>query len=310
MQVRFLGFNFSTDCKLLNLENYVNHMIDNHGIAHRFGEHDRFLYFNASHSEKYYLGLMVTVKDHKAFCELINNSGNLSVKVNELDENSNLMDFNFFVVNKTTGFGMYQYYHQSCSLNSFGYFNNRKFSDFKDGIINLAIAEISEHEQTEKKQKAVKQKYKGSLKWEILIRPENLKELILEFQRVKAFEYCFSTLTVPEPIFKPLDKYVNKERTKLSFNTKAPTNSLADIISDFVSNRDINNGKIVGTDADGIDRVLRIMNNPDNYGEYSYDDIAPKINSLDISLFYQSWVIKELLKACEEHNHIFEATVK
>jgi hypothetical protein len=310
MQVRFLGFNFSTDCTMLNLKDYVNHMIDNHGTAHRFGEHDRSLYFDSNYSEKYHLGLMVTVKDQKKFCELINNSGHLVVKVNALDDNSNLMDFNFFVINKITGFGMYQYYHQSCSLNAFGYFNNRRFSEFQEGKIKLAIAEIPESEQTEKKQKSVKKQYKGSLKYEMLIRQENLNALIMEFQHVKAFEYCLTTLTVPEPTFEPLRNYVDKERTKISFNVTTPTSILASIIPNFVRAHDINNGKIIGTDDEGIERVLRIMNNPDSYGEYSYDDVAPKINSLDISLFYKSWVITELLKACDEHNHIFEATVK
>lgn len=74
--------------------------------------------------------------------------------------------------------------------------------------------------------------------------------------------------------------------------------------------KDIEDGKVVGVDSDGIDRVLRITDNPDNFGEYDYDAVAPKINSLDIDEFEKSWVITELLAKCTEYKHIFLAKVK
>ncbi len=188
MQVRFLGFNFSIDSKSLTLDDYVNNMIGRHGQSYKLSEHDRFLYFNSTYSENYYVGLLVTVKDQKTFCELVRNSGKLVVRVNELDENTNLMDFNFFIINKVTGLGVYQYYHQSCSLNSFGHFNNRRFSEFNDYMIETEIAETPQQLRTPAKEKSIKFKYRGKLSWEILVRSENLKNLIQEFQRELHFQ--------------------------------------------------------------------------------------------------------------------------
>lgn len=310
MQVRFLGFSFSTDCATVSLDDYINHMVTKHGQSHEISEHKRFLFFNTTHSKNYYVGLLVTVKDQKTFCELVNKLGKLVVKVNELDANSSLMDFNFFVIHKTTGFGMYQYYHQSFSLNSFGYFNSQRFSECRDRKVDTEIATIPEHKRTDGSEKAIKRKHKGRLSWEILVRKENLKDLIEELQQVKAFEYCFLALTADEPEFQPLKNHVKKERTKLTFYPQSPAKTLASSIFNIVNKHQINDGKVIGTDYDGIERVLRITDNPDNFGEYGYDDVASKINALDVDQFEKSWVVKELLDKCAEHKHIFEVNAK
>lgn len=310
MQVRLLGFSFSSDCAQISLDDHVNHMISAHNKAHQFGEHNRFIFFSKTHSATYYVGLVVTVKDQKTFCELIQNSGKFIVKVNELDSNSSLMDFNFFVIHKTTGFGMYQYYHHSLSINSFCHFNAQRFSELKDRKIQAEISAIPEAGRSDLKEKTIKKKYNGRLNWETLVRKENLQKLIEELQRVKAFEYCFTSLTADEPEFQPLKNEVRKERTKLSFYQLSSVKALASAISKIVTNLGIESGKVIGTDMDGIDRVLKITNNPDNFGEYSYDDLAPKINSLNVDEFEKSWVVKELLDKCAEHKHIFEANAK
>lgn len=285
-------------------------MINQHEKSHKLGEHNRYIFFNTSHSTKYYVGMLLTVKDQKTFCELTNTSGNFVVKVNELDSNSNLMDFNFFVINKITGLGMYQYYHQSCSLNSFGYFNRQRFSEYRDGHVDADISAIAKQDQSAAQTKIIKRKHQGNLTWEIFVRKEKLKELIKEFQEIKAFEYCFLTLTANEPEFQPLTNLVRKERTKLSFNSKSPIDILTDSIPYIINKRNITEGKVIGTDVDGIERILKITDNPDNFGEYGYDDIALKINSLDVAQFEKSWVVQELLSKCEENMHIFEAKAK
>jgi len=164
MQVRFLGFSFSTESTTLGLDDYIDHIVRNHGETHELGEHNRILFFNTTHSKNYYVGLLVTVKDQKTFCQLVKKSGHLVVKVNELDDDSNLMDFNFFVLHKTTGFGIYQYYHQSCSVNSFGYFNNRRFAEYRDSRVDAEISAIPRNERTESKKKSGKEEIQKQIK--------------------------------------------------------------------------------------------------------------------------------------------------
>jgi hypothetical protein len=310
MQVRLLGFSLLTDCSEISLDDYVNHMISMHGNPHKYGEHDRFIFFNRTHSETYYVGLVVTVKDQKTYCELVQKSGNFIVKVNELDSNSSLMDFNFFVIHKATGFGMYQYYHQSFSVNAFGHFNAQRFLEFKNKKIHAEISSIPDKNRSDLEEKKINKKYKGSLSMEVLVRKENLQALIEELQSVKSFEYCFTSLSTDEPEFQPLKNEVKKEKTKLFFQRLSSVELLASAISGIVTKFEINTGRVVGTDINNVDRVLRIVNNPDNFGEYRYDDIASKINSLNVDVFEKSWVVQELLSKCSEYKHIFEAKVK
>jgi hypothetical protein len=310
MHVRFLGFNFTAEGSGLTLQSFADYIHAQRGRSHELGPHKRLLFVNSTHSSGYYVGLLVTVKDQKTFCELVESGGKLTVKVNALDADSNLMDFNFFVLNKSNGLGLYQYYHQSCSLNSFGYYCASRFGEHRKEAIELALARIPKEELTTSKDKNIRQNFSSRLKWEILVRKEKLKDLIEELSRVKAFEYSFASLTVKEPEFKPLESFVRKQTRKLSFTTGSPVNKIASVLSCFVSANQLDSGKVIGMDSDGIERILRITDNPDNFGEYSYDDIAPRINSLDTATFEQSWVIQELIAKCSQNKHIFEATLK
>lgn len=308
MKVRFLGFSFESNVQEINIEEYVQHIINQHNTPFKIGEHERFLFINTTRSEKYYVGLVVTVKDQKTFCELIKESGKMTVRVKELEENSELMDFNFFVLNKKNGIGMYQYYHQSFSVSSFGTLNSQRFSDL---LTKTCKEKLDDGRNlTTKQEEQIKKKYKGRLIWELIVRKEKLQELIAQFRKVKAFEYCLSTLTASDAEFQPLKQYVNKERTKLSFDGDAPVSHLAKYIDNIVTRVGINSGKVVGIDDDGNEQVLRIMNNPDSFGEYEYDDVAPRINSLNVSDFHNSWVIEQLLIKCKEYSQIFEAKIK
>jgi hypothetical protein len=310
MHVRLLGFNFRAEGSGLTLQTFADYIHAQRGRSHDLGPHKRLLFVNSTHSSKYYVGLLVTVKDQKTFCELVESGGKLTVKVNELDADSNLMDFNFFVLNKLNGLGLYQYYHQSCSLNSFGYYCASRFSEHRKDAIESALACVSEEELTSSKDRHIRQSHSARLKWEILVRKEKLKDLIEELARVKAFEYSFASLTAKEPEFKPIENFVRKETKKLSFTTGSPVNKIASVLSNFVNGHQIDSGKVIGMDSEGIERILRITDNPDNFGEYSYDDIAPRINSLDTAAFERSWIIQELIAKCSQNKHIFEATLK
>ena len=91
---------------------------------------------------------------------------------------------------------MYQYYHQSCSLNSFGYFNFCRYSDYNAGYVKEKILELEDASNAEIKK--IKKKYQGRLALETLVRKERLTDLMLELDRIKSFEYSFSYLVGAE----------------------------------------------------------------------------------------------------------------
>lgn len=305
MLVRFVGFTFDVQGKgCLTLASFVKALTNIHPEVDAQSEDRRILFMSDQHHSEYHVGLIVTVKDRRTFCELVSSGDNMLVKVNQLDRNSSLMDFNFFVVNKDTGAGLYQHYHQSCSVTAFASLAAKRFSDYR--YLELKQALDDDFVKDEKTQQKLEKRYSNRLHWEIIVRSEALKAMIAELKRVKAFEYCLSTPVIPEKAFTPLKPFIKRKSERLVFSTGTPVQIAATALDSFVASMSLEKGRIEGVDEDGIERVLRIVDNPDTFGEYDYDDLATKLNDLDLAKFHESWVISELIDKCKENKAIFE----
>ncbi|MFT4194883.1 hypothetical protein [Ottowia sp.] len=310
MQVRLLGFRFDVDSRNLSLDSFAAAVSAQPTDQKAAQASQRLLFLdNKCHSD-YHVGMVVTVKDQKTFCRLVSGNGSLLVKVDELELDTKLMEFNFFVLNKATGTGLYQYYHQSCSLSSFGYLVTKRFREYRESIIQAEIEKIPLDDRSDSRVNKIRKHFKGQLKWEMLVRAEKLEELIAELARVKSFEWTVATPAVRQEYFKPLAPYIRNQKSKLAFTVGAPVNTLAKAISAAVVKLGAIKGRIEGQDAEGLDRVLRILNNPENYGEYDYDDLAGKLHNLDLTQFQKAWVATELIKACKDQAHIFETPMQ
>lgn len=310
MLVRLVGFQFAVEGKgELSLTSFANSIAAvNPGVPDESGS-KRLLFLNDQHHAEYCAGLVVTVKDHRSYCELVNSDGSLLVKVNELDHGSNLMEFNFFVFNKKTGAGLYQHYHQSCSVNSFGDFAKRLFLEYKKESRQAALDAVG-NSATKAKEAEIRARFGNKLAFSVLVRKEALKDLIEEMQRVKAFQYALATPEVPQDEFAPLKPFIRMKSERLTFSVKTPLISVAQAIQAFVSGNHMSRGSIEAVDEDGINRVIKIMDNPDSFGEYDFDDLVPTLNALNLTKFEQSWVITELIKKCKENIALFEYEAK
>lgn len=310
MKVRFFGFTFEAVSKNLTLDQWASHLHNNPPNIGAVIQGQRLLLINDAINPNYRIGLVVTVKDQRRFCQLINDGAGVVVRVNDLGQDSGLMDFNFFVINKTTGAGLYQHYHQSCSVPSFCELARKSFSLFKDQNIENAFAILPKAEQTPENRGKIERKNSGRLKWAQLVRQEALEALIAEFEKVKAFEYLLATPYVTENEFRPLENHIRTRSTRIGFVTGTPTQLAAGAIANFVRSGEAKRGKVEGVDADGNPQYLSILNNPDNFGEYEFDDVAAQLNDLNLSSFHDSWVIQELLKACDTNKHIIEVPIQ
>lgn len=310
MLVRLVGFQLKVEGKgNLTLTSFANSLAELNPGTPGESSSRRLLFLNEKNHHEYCAGLVVTVKDHRTYCELVSSHESLLVKVNELDHGSNLMDFNFFVFNKMTGAGLYQHYHQSCSANAFGDLAKKKFFDYKKISCQSALNAVA-NSTTEAENKKINGQFANKLNFSILVRKEALKALIIEMKRVKAFEYALVTPEVPQDEFSPLKPFIKMKSERLTFAVKTPMRSVADAIDTFVSGNSLQRGCIEAVDEAGIDRVIKIMNNPDSFGEYDFDDLVPKLNELNLTSFEQSWVITELISKCKENVAAFEYEVK
>ena len=143
-----------------------------------------------------------------------------------------------------------------------------------------------------------------------MVRQEKINELLKELDTIRSFEIDFFNLKASDSAFTPLSQFVCKERRTFGFIKKTLATVLTPTITGIISKFDITNGRVFGKDVDGIEKIIKISENPDNFSEYEYDNIAEKLNLLDIEVFYENWVIKELLSKADEYKHIFEAPIK
>lgn len=309
MKVNFMGFSISCT-SAITLNDFFEYLEKKKSTKYNLGTYDRLYFVNTTANDNYHVGLFVTVKDQKKFCELSKKDDKLEIIVNNIGKNRNLMDFNFFIVNKKNGLGIYQYYHNSCSTNQFCYFCNRIYNEINGKTQQKEISSYGGADITNKEKRKIEKKYSGTLKWELLVRKEGLPELMKELDKIKSFEFDFAYLQAKEHEFKPLEKFVKKERRKLSFVQKSPAQFITTEICSLADKLNIKTGRVFGQDVDGIERIIHIYDNLDNFGEYEYDDVAERLNALDMDKFEESWVTRELLSASESHNHIFKAKIK
>lgn len=292
MKAHLIGFCWTLG-NGIDLEDFFGYLKGLHNVATRFGQYDRLLYI--SERDDCYLGLLLTVKDQKRVCEIQQAGEQYIVNVRSLADNSNLVDFNFFAIRKGSGKGLYQHYHHSCSLNQFGLFCKRHYEDLRDSRMEGELSQIG-NAPSRADRRTIKSAYKGTLKWEVMVRQERLAELLDELSRISLFEFDLVTLTANEGQFTPLSPYLKRETHRLRFAIDAPVRSIARAIVNAVGRLQIEHGKIEGRDEDKAERVLRILDNPDSFGDYEYDYLADeavlKLSNIGESSFFDEMLGK------------------
>jgi len=314
MKVRMYGFEIEAESPSISIDELMVY------FAHRTGETDqshpieRRIFLDTAIDRDYYLGLVVTVKDQKRFCRLENNEGQIMITVENLTGDDKLMDFNFFVINRKNGLGLYQYYHQSCGLNVFGSYltTHYKFLCEKAANADVEKQRNQNGDLSKSQENSIRKKHKGRLIFNQLVRKDSLVKILSECKKLKAFEYEISTLDTDSQAGIPLSRYVKKIRQKLTFSQTWSVTDLAAAIVSAVRDLNPNSGRVYALNEFDEDVSLKIFNVPDNFGEEDFNDVAIKLHNLDLNAFASHRVINELVKLCksEELRHIFEANLK
>jgi hypothetical protein len=311
MKVRLTGLTLMIERagSAVSIESFARHVGVNATELDTAGEQKRLLFMNADHDADYFVGLVVTVKDHRAYCELVAAGGAMKLRVSELAEDSRHMDFNFFVIHKKTLNALYQHYHQSCSVGSFVDTCAKQFRAYRLSAADAAVAALPTGHRTAEERR-VRSQYLGYLRSETIVRKEALEKLIQTMRRVKSFTYSTATPVVEQEDFKPLQRWINKQVQRFSFDRGGPVPDIALAISSYVQKLGISHGRVEGEDHEGLAQVLRIMDNPDSFGEYEYDSIVTQIRDLDLAEFQNSWMVSELLERARANKHIFEVEMR
>jgi len=310
MDVKYFGFNLFNETNLIPLESYFKFIEQQNYISTTNSGNELRVYVDTISDEKFYKGLIVTVKDQKRFCKFSDKHSSMKIEVENLKGNDKLLEFNFFVIDKMTGLGIYQHYHQSCALNVFGRQIKMLFNQYRASTAetDLTVSEVDKGSKLSKNEKKlIRSKYNDRLLFSPLFKKENIEKLLSQCNSINSFEFEYSYLTENIKAATPLSKFVERKVEKLTFNKENGVKELASRIGAFVANIRPKRGKIFVEDSNGEQYPLKIFDMPDSFGKENYDSLVLKLDGLEINNFANHNYFNDLTSIFhkDEYSHIF-----
>jgi hypothetical protein len=205
------------------------------------------------------------------------------------------------------------HYHHSCALSTFDTILRNLFVDFRDDCITKEIKNNTSAKSTpdEKLIKNAKKKHAGSIKVTQLITTSSLAKVIAEYERVKWFEFEYTTLTTESSVTNPLSPWVKKKKERLFFGKKGSITALGAAIQNFVDDQGILKGRLYLHDKMGDDHSIKLFNMPHSFGCEDYDVLAERLDGMEASEFHTHDQVKSMIKKCtHEHKAIYGAKIK
>lgn len=313
MKVRLYGFSLAAGHTKTSLVDLYDHLAMHSGQPDTTKSLERRIYFDKNDGSNYAHGLVVTVRDQKAFCKLIEDNGNWVINVESLQGDDKLMEFNFFIINKSNGLGLYQHYFHSCSMGVFGGYLRTDYREISDQRCQDAIhASEQTGRHTNAKEAAIKRDHRGQLEVATLVHSGSLSSVLQDFDRINSFEYEFAELEAIRDVAEPLSPYVRRRKEVVTFEREQNVRTLANAVQRAVNLIQPRAGRVHVETEDGDALSLQLENIPEHFGEYDYDDVARQLNNLNVLEFSRHNTFTQLNDVCnsDAYRHIFNARIR
>lgn len=294
MKIKLLGIDFEFG-NGITMKDLFDHIAQQKGDPVELGGYGRFLY-TAEH-DGHHVGLLITTKNHNKFLEFRRDKMSAKLETRDVTEGSKLADFNFFAINKQTGRGIYQYYHHSCSLNTFGTLCKSHYETLKAQRVAAAKKQLGALKQSD--EKAINKRFAGTLKWNAVVRKETFDKLVSQLKSIKAITVSLATLAHEETVFTPLAREAKKMIHRFTFARGTPVGHLVKGVRSFMKQADVETAKVEGVGEDGLDQVIKLINTPDFFGEFDFDSVADMM-TITPNDFVSSTFLKQIIKAAKE----------
>ncbi len=267
----------------------------------QFGDYKRLLY--VSGDGEYHTGLFLTIKNYKLFTELRrNDQGKRIIEAKETATGNDAVEFNYFILHRDTGRGLYQRHHNSCAVGQFFKFCRDQYNDLRDDRIGRSIAELGSDPKPNAVRKARRQ-FKGGIQTSTQASAGRVQEMLGELKRIRQLEFTVTALDVAEPWAVPLNGLVKAYTRRISLH-KAPIARVRAALMQAISDGHLEDGRIRGDDSDDAQRIIQLTENADVFGEYDFDDVARM--AFDLSDLSKASFLQEMLKTARQNKAYFE----
>ena len=221
---------------------------------------------------EYWTGVFIRIKDVSSFCKLMKDGGRMKLTSQLLEDDSKMVDVNFFIIHETTGRGLYQHYHQSSWINPFCHFCKTHYDllvkEFRESLATQARVEKWKRTKLRDKTKGLK-----SLRYEIIPKPGSFPEFVKAMQKIRKISFEYSTYDLTDNPLRVVARYAHRARHHFSFGKHINLEALKNDFLGQVKSNAYKSARVEGLDASEMEVVYNLTRNYDYFGEYEYDDI-------------------------------------
>ncbi|ECW2079786.1 hypothetical protein LWU99_004401, partial [Salmonella enterica] len=276
-----------------------NYLIPFNGERMGFEGGERFFLFHED--DVFFSGVVLSFKDQRRDCRARFQDGQFTIHTADILDDEKLIDFNFFVVKKSSLKGLYEYYHNSCSIHVLFALLRNKFNALKADKISNYIADNLALGR-EKAEAKGKKEYAGRLSTSILIDNRDIPTVLAEYAKVKKIEMLFDAQQFAVGHAVALQR--SSREVKVSFNITDSEQSNIDRLTqgvvELAGNVGFKKGSVSTVDSDDIERTISILNCPKRLGECEFEDLAHRIDGLTVENFHENEILVELKREINE----------
>ncbi|WP_147447059.1 hypothetical protein [Corallococcus sp. CA054B] len=303
MKIRLLGATFKAG-SVVTLDDLDASFEESSGQLVTFGGCERM--YLSKRLEEYNVGLLISIKNQRRFCTLLEKPDGFEVDVHELEDKTRMMDFNYFVQSRSTGRALYQYYHHSCALSRFAAFLGERYSMLKHRRMEAELQSAGGQSAPVRVQKAIRSSFKGQFEWAQMLSAKQAGELIEQLEEVSRLELKFATFGSNESDFRPLNEHVQRGNIDILFKREhrsSPT--LRGKVRSLIQRVSPANGLIEGRDAEGVKQFVRLADNIESFGEFDFERTSGTMK-FDLKKFHESKMIGDMIEVMKENRALFD----
>jgi hypothetical protein len=299
MKVRRIGVSLKNNNKTIRFSDFINYMISFNGERMGFEGGERFFLFNED--ESFFSGVVLSFKDQRRDCRARFQDGQFTIHTADILDDEKLIDFNFFAIKKNSLKGLYEYYHNSCSVHVLFALLRNKFNLLKADKISEYIANniALGREKAEAKGKRV---YTGRLSTLILVDDRDIPTVLAEYEKVKKIEMLFDAQQFAIGHAVALQR--SSREVKVSYNITSSEQSniqrLSQGVVELAGSVGFKKGSVSTVDGDDVERTISILNCPKRLGECDFETLAHRIDGLTVDNFHENEILVELKREINE----------
>ena len=273
MKITFQAFRWDCQCSELTLSTFISYLMSMNGER----MNNRIFYF-VQDNDGFYKGVVLTIKDFKKFTKIVHSNGLLTLDIHTLNQDEQIADFNFFIINSNNSYGMYQYYYQSCSLNNFNVLIKKLYNKYKNELLYSKETELKNKGLTDKQIKMSLKNFNKAFKYAIIERGGSFIDRISKLREAHDAEIEFDLCDITDDKFVAIKQQTKRIKYKLIFEKTTFQSRIIDNLIELLNKYSVKKARISGVDENVNDTIYKTLNDFDSFACFDYDSLVSEIN--------------------------------